>query len=64
MSLYYYARIVKVMYLEKPDGEPSPLSLSPAYATLLTVLMAATVVLGVWWTPLIRAVESSSSLLP
>ncbi len=53
ISLYYYARILKSMFLDKADEEASAgLTVSPYYVTLLAVLVVPTVLLGVYWAPL------------
>ncbi len=56
VSLYYYMRIVKAMVLEKADVERPPVPWSPADGLLLLVLVVPTIVLGVYWSPLIRFV--------
>jgi NADH-quinone oxidoreductase subunit N len=55
ISLYYYARIVKMMFLSRRvKGAPFP-ALTPgrslSYA-VLTVLTALTMLFGIYWTPL------------
>ena len=64
VSLYYYARIVKAMYLEGAEDEPArvPRS-SPAYRLLLGMLVVPTVLLGIWWAPLSDTIDGFSSLL-
>ncbi len=55
VSLYYYMRIVAAMYLAKTretDDEPGPRPAGAVYSTVLWLLAAATVLLGVWWGPL------------
>jgi NADH-quinone oxidoreductase subunit N len=63
VSLYYYARIVRTMYLDQADADAPALALAPSYATLLTVLLVPTVLLGVWWGPLAGVIDSASSML-
>jgi NADH-quinone oxidoreductase subunit N len=64
VSLYYYARVVKAMYLEEAEGEPArvPRS-SPTYRLLLGMLAVPTVLLGIWWAPLSDTIDGFSSLL-
>ncbi len=51
VSLYYYARVLKAIFLEgAEDARALPVPV-PALA-LLIVLAVPTVALGVWWTPL------------
>ncbi len=53
ISLYYYARILKAMYLDRVEGEEAgPLRVSPYYITLLVLLVVPTILLGVYWAPL------------
>ena len=49
VSLYYYARIVKAMYLEDaPKGSPA-IVLVPEYMFLMGLLVVPTVALGLFW---------------
>ena len=61
VSLYYYARIVRAMYLEAPaSNEPVTI---PAFASvMLGVLFAGTLVLGVYWSPLADLADQSTAL--
>lgn len=62
VSLYYYARIVKAMFLEKAD-DPTEIRVSPMASALIVILVVPTMVLGVYWEPVIRmAAEASSKL--
>ncbi len=65
VSLYYYARILKAMYLERPaDSEEAPaLPLSPSHSVLLVVLAAPTLLLGIFWGPLASLVNRSVGFL-
>ena len=58
ISLYYYLRVVKVMYF---DGERSDaILMPPKMITSLIVLMAIpSIVFGVYWEPLANWIESS-----
>jgi len=53
VSLFYYARIIKAMYLEdSPAAEPLPV---PAlYTGVLVALSIPLLVFGVYWGPLVR----------
>jgi len=55
VSLFYYMRIVAAMFLSKPraeDGETLPAPGGASVQAVLWLLTAATLVLGVWWSPL------------
>jgi NADH-quinone oxidoreductase subunit N len=58
VSVYYYARIVKAMFLEKPHSE-EPITVPPTYNFLLGFLVVAVVVFGVYFEGLRRIAGSS-----
>lgn len=60
ISLYYYARIVRLMFLEK--GEESSWSLARTSSAMLTVLAVPTLVLGIWWGPLSGIIDRTAGL--
>ncbi|MDZ7289272.1 MAG: NADH-quinone oxidoreductase subunit N [candidate division KSB1 bacterium] len=61
ISLFYYARIFKAMYLEASGDEvlPARLPVSATAIVLLAVLAVPTVLLGVYWAPLFDLATSS-----
>ncbi|MBI5342419.1 MAG: NADH-quinone oxidoreductase subunit N [Deltaproteobacteria bacterium] len=62
VSLYYYARIVKVMFLEDPkDSTELPVPLFPR--SVLCFLAIPTLLLGVYWEPVARVAANSVKLL-
>ena len=64
ISLYYYARIVKAMFLKdaEPAGEPQlPVALS--YSVMAVLLAIPVLGLGVYWGPLQAFAEKSALLL-
>jgi NADH-quinone oxidoreductase subunit N len=64
ISLYYYARILKAMYLEKTEeGGLAPVRLAPSHSALLIVLAAPTLLLGIFWAPLAGLVSRSVAFL-
>lgn len=58
ISLYYYFRVVKVMFLE---GERSETILQPptVLATMLLITAIPSVLLGIYWTPIADWVQNS-----
>jgi NADH-quinone oxidoreductase subunit N len=62
VSLYYYARIVRAMFLEDPkDASAIPV---PAVSGAMLVLLAApTLILGVYWEPVARIAADSVRML-
>ncbi|MFQ5602044.1 MAG: NADH-quinone oxidoreductase subunit N [bacterium] len=53
ISLYYYARILRAMFIDKKEEKAvKTLTVSPYYVALLAVLVIPTILLGVYWAPL------------
>jgi NADH-quinone oxidoreductase subunit N len=69
ISLYYYARILRAMFLEgkgeKEEAEPAFAGprVAPLYSVLLVVLVVPTVLFGVYWSPLAEWVRQSVGFL-
>lgn len=64
VSLYYYARIIKAMFLDKSLEEKlTPVAISPFFVTLLVVLVVPTILLGIYWAPLANFAQDSVQFL-
>ncbi len=63
ISLYYYARIVRTCFLEQPVRADRALLVSGPSTAMLAVFAVPTLVLGVWWGPLMGIVERSAAML-
>ncbi len=59
VSLYYYARIVRTMFLDRPRGDEGVVALDPHNAFLLWFLAVPTVLLGIYWAPVIALADRS-----
>jgi NADH-quinone oxidoreductase subunit N len=59
ISVFYYARIAKAMWLEKPVTGGREVSVRGLYGATAFALVVPTFVLGVYWTPLYNWVSSS-----
>jgi NADH-quinone oxidoreductase subunit N len=59
VSLYYYARIIKAMWLEKSEEELPELPVSMAAVVLVFVLAAPTIIFGLYWTWLSKLTDYS-----
>jgi NADH-quinone oxidoreductase subunit N len=57
VSLYYYAKIIRAMYLDAPEPGAEPLRPRLAHLTLLACLAVPTLALGVYWQPLVSTVS-------
>jgi NADH-quinone oxidoreductase subunit N len=54
ISLYYYAKIVKIMFLDSPLPEDKQISLAKNDFVLLLPLTGLTILLGVYFGPLVQ----------
>jgi len=61
ISLYYYAKIVKTMFLDFPSPEDKTISVALDGFTLLIPLTVLTVVFGIYFSPLVRYTSQSLS---
>ena len=60
ISLYYYARVLKVMYLEKTEEPVATVSVGNMATVLATLLAIPTLVFGIFWQPLAKAAQWSA----
>ncbi len=63
ISLYYYARVIKVMFLEESAEADGPLFMQPAYALLLLLLSVPVVYFGLFWDSLARYAQLCAQLI-
>jgi NADH-quinone oxidoreductase subunit N len=52
VSLFYYARVLRAMYLTKPEEQASPFTTRIAWSTTAIALAVPTVLIGVYWAPI------------
>jgi NADH-quinone oxidoreductase subunit N len=62
VSLYYYARIIKAMFMDAPYVE-SALEPKVGYQLMLGAFSAAILVFGLWWTPIVDWSQRSLTML-
>jgi NADH-quinone oxidoreductase subunit N len=62
VSLYYYARILKEMYFNKAE-DVSPLPVAALHRTLAAALALPTLVLGIYWAPLVDYIGRALSVV-
>nr|BAL57982.1 NADH dehydrogenase I subunit N [uncultured prokaryote] len=58
ISLYYYARIIKVMFLETPVEE-TPVEITRFNRWVLTGFIIPNIAIGIYWGPIVELVEKS-----
>ena len=63
VSLYYYIRVLKHMFLTKPEKETQTVTTSLPNTILVSVLVAAILVLGIYIAPLVNAAKSCLVML-
>lgn len=59
ISLYYYVRIVRNMFLRDPEGDSSPIRFSAPQVAVLLLLAIPTLVLGLYYSPIIELANAS-----
>jgi NADH-quinone oxidoreductase subunit N len=59
ISLYYYAHIVKVMFLDFPEPSDGQIQTSPGAGMLLGLLSCMTLLIGIYWGPLVAFTNQS-----
>jgi NADH-quinone oxidoreductase subunit N len=60
VSLYYYVRVIRAMFIDVPYAEPKQAPATPVmYQVLLSASAVAVLVFGLWWTPMIDWTLSS-----
>ena len=59
VSLYYYFKIVKAMYLEEYDGNQSSLDAHPAIKWSIIVFSSQGILFFIYWDPLVNFINNS-----
>jgi NADH-quinone oxidoreductase subunit N len=59
ISLYYYAKIVKTMFLDFPEPNDPVVHMTPSASALIGVLAFSTILFGVYFEPLLRYTNES-----
>ncbi len=63
VSLYYYIKVLKNMYLVKVEIEKPLINVSFANIVMLLILLAPILILGIYFTPLVNLAKYSISLV-
>jgi len=59
ISLYYYVRVLRNMFLRDPEGNSDPLVFSKPQLAILIALMIPTILFGLYFTPIVNFANSS-----
>lgn len=62
VSLYYYVRVFRNMFLQDPVGSGEPLRFAPFPVFLLLVLVIPTLLLGLYFGPLVQFAQASITM--
>jgi NADH-quinone oxidoreductase subunit N len=62
VSLYYYVRVLKALYLNKTD-KTVDIEISPLNFVLVLLLLAPVLILGIYFTPLVDLAKVSAQIL-
>lgn len=63
IALFYYVRVIKVMFFDAPADEAGFARPGLRYGTVLGVLSILTIYLGIFWQPLATWVQASAKVL-
>ncbi|MCB2205880.1 NADH-quinone oxidoreductase subunit N [bacterium] len=63
ISLYYYARVFRNMYLREPaDGDESPITFSPLVIVITILFIVPNIVFGLYFGPLVSYAQQSVNI--
>jgi NADH-quinone oxidoreductase subunit N len=63
VSLYYYARVLRYMFLRDPEAQAAPMTLRRTEAVVLIAFMIPTLIFGLYFTPLVELANASIVML-
>lgn len=63
VALYYYARLVRLAFLDKAGEGEGAVALTEPARVMLTVLAVPTLILGLYWGPLAGLIERSAGMM-
>jgi NADH-quinone oxidoreductase subunit N len=59
ISLYYYVRVLRNMFLRDPEGDAEPITFSLPQRAVLILLMVPTILFGLYFTPIVDFANAS-----
>jgi NADH-quinone oxidoreductase subunit N len=62
ISLYYYVRILRNMFLRDQDGSSQPIQFSAIQIVILLILLIPTILLGLYFGPLVEIAQASVNM--
>ncbi len=62
ISLYYYVRVLRNMFLRDPEGSSEPIVFSKAQIALVLLLVVPTILLGLYFSPIVDFANASVTM--
>jgi NADH-quinone oxidoreductase subunit N len=59
VSLFYYARLLRTMFLDKPAEAAPAVAVAPLHGWALAAMAVPTVALGLYWAPVVRVIDAT-----
>jgi NADH-quinone oxidoreductase subunit N len=63
ISLYYYVRVVRNMFLRDPDENAAPIKFTVPQIVILLLLVVPTLVFGLYYSPIVDFANASARML-
>ena len=63
VSLYYYIRVLKHMFINKSETEPPTIKLSINDIVFILILLVPTLIFGVYFSPLVEFAQNSLAMI-
>ena len=62
ISLYYYVRVIRNMFLRDPEDSTTPIVFSNPQLTILVILLIPTLVFGLYYSPIVEFANASVAM--
>ncbi len=62
ISLYYYVRVLRNMFLRDPEGSSEPIAFSKAQLALVVLLLVPTILFGLYFSPIVDFANASVTM--
>ncbi len=62
VSLYYYVKVLRNMFLRSPEASAGPVEISFSQIVILLILLLPTILLGLYFGPLVQIAQASVSI--
>ncbi|TAK63850.1 MAG: NADH-quinone oxidoreductase subunit N [Bacteroidetes bacterium] len=62
VSLYYYVKIFRNMFLREPAPNAGELSFSPVHIVIIMIMLLPTLIIGIYFSPLVEIAQASVTM--